>query len=459
MPSVRRGPSVPRGVRSRLVRQALVTVSVAVVLLGVPLAVMGVLVVRAEARTAVHRQADALVRVVVDRRSDGRVVDAAALRRVLTSAGAGPGASAVVTAGGRTWSVGTRPDAPLVEGRSRQSSAGVQAVVAVPVAQVDVVVRRVVLAVLGASVVALAAGVGVAGWQARRISAPLEELAAAAELLASGGAGGPGPAPSGLPEVDRVAAGLRRSAAQMQAALAVERDFAADASHQLRTPLAALSMRLEEIAGTDDVDVARDEARIALSQVERLASVVEQLLGRARRSAPSTVLEVDLAALLAQQRTEWRPTFAAHARELVVDVPAGLGVRATPSGLTQVVATLLENSLVHGAGTTTVSARRSGGTVVLEVCDQGEGVPPELGPRIFERQVSGRSGTGLGLSLARDLVEADGGRIELVRARPAVFAVFLSAPAGPGATAGPVPVVGGDQAVPREPGPVRVTGA
>ena len=74
----------------------------------------------------------------------------------------------------------------------------------------------------------------------------------------------------------------------------------------------------------------------------------------------------------------------------------------------------------------------TGGSVVVEVCDQGPGVPAELGQRVFERAVSGRSGTGLGLALARDLAEAGGGRLELISRRPAVFAVFLPRANDPG---------------------------
>jgi len=95
------------------------------------------------------------------------------------------------------------------------------------------------------------------------------------------------------------------------------------------------------------------------------------------------------------------------------------------SALSQVVATLVENALLHGGGTTTLGTRRSGGSVVIEVTDEGEGVPRHLARHVFDRDVSGGSGSGLGLAVARALIEVEGGRLELTRARPATFAVFL----------------------------------
>jgi signal transduction histidine kinase len=74
-----------------------------------------------------------------------------------------------------------------------------------------------------------------------------------------------------------------------------------------------------------------------------------------------------------------------------------------------------------------VSTRSTGISLVVEVTDEGPGVPRELGSRIFERSVSGRRGTGLGLAVARELAETDGGRLELVQQKPPVFALFLSA--------------------------------
>ena len=125
--------------------------------------------------------------------------------------------------------------------------------------------------------------------QARRLTRPLEELAEAADRLGSGDARPLGRR-YGIPELDQVAEGLDGSAQRITDLLSAGRDFAADASHQLRTPLTALSMRLEEmIASAEEPDVVREEGAAALAQTERLAEVVGQLLGRvARRSVAGT---------------------------------------------------------------------------------------------------------------------------------------------------------------------------
>jgi signal transduction histidine kinase len=286
---------------------------------------------------------------------------------------------------------------------------------------------RAVALVVAAAVVAFAAGIAMALWQARRLAAPLVYLAASAEQLGSGQVR-PRLEPSGVEEIDLVVAELARSADRLAGRLAAERQFAADASHQLRTPLTALSMRLEEIAAATDSDEVREEARISLEQVERLVMVVDDLLSRSRRAQGGTTEAVHLVDVVHQQQEEWGPSFRSVGRRLVVEVPAGVAVLATPGALAQVLATLIENSLKHGGGATTVRSRPSGpgGAVVIEVTDEGPGVPDDLAPRIFEREVTSGAGTGLGLSLARDLVAADGGRLELAQRRPPVFAVFLA---------------------------------
>ena len=271
----------------------------------------------------------------------------------------------------------------------------------------------------------LAAGV-IALRHADRLAATLETLRQRVERLA-GGDTRPSPLTTGIEEVDRLDQALVRGAQHTARRLASERDFAADASHQLRTPLTALLMRLEEIAATDDLAVVEEESTIAIAQVERLSRVVDDLMSRTRSGVGASPA-VSLDSVLASLQREWQPAFASARRSILVSGERGLGVRSTPVALAQILTTLLENSLAHGQGTVEIAARRSGPSVVIEVTDGGEGVPAAIAPHIFERSVSS-TGSGLGLSLARDLAEAAGGRLELVSARPAVFALFLSAAA------------------------------
>jgi signal transduction histidine kinase len=282
--------------------------------------------------------------------------------------------------------------------------------------------------VVTGSLALLAVGVAVAlaMFQARRLSRPMQELAGAADRLGSGDARPLGRR-YGVAELDRVAEGLDGSAQRISDMLAAEREFAADASHQLRTPLTALSMRLEEmVAAADQPTVVREEGAAALVQTERLAEVVSQLLGRTRSPAGGSRKRVSIDDVVAQQVVEWDPAFRRKNRKLEVAGDKNLRAYGRPGTLSQVIATLLDNALVHGAGTVTIRTSRTPNSVVIEVRDEGKGVPAELVPRIFERSVSGKpGGTGLGLALARSIAAADGGNVVLVRPRPAVFAVFL----------------------------------
>jgi signal transduction histidine kinase len=259
-----------------------------------------------------------------------------------------------------------------------------------------------------------------------RVERSTKELVELATRFAAGEAR-LAPVHSEIDEIEQVSGVMTRRAHDMTKSLAAERDFAADASHQLRTPLTALLMRLEEISETDDADVVKEEANIAIAQVERLTRVVDDLLGRTRGAGgPSPAVSLD--SVIAALQREWQPAFEQARRSVRVRGERGLFVRSTPVALSQVLSTLLENSLVHGRGTVDVHARRSGPSVIIEVSDQGDGVPAAMAPHIFERSVSSGAGgsTGLGLALARDLAESNGGRLDLVQAQPARFALFLS---------------------------------
>lgn len=231
---------------------------------------------------------------------------------------------------------------------------------------------------------------------------------------------------TGVPEVDSIGRILERNQMSLSRALSAERSFAADASHQLRTPLAALLLRLEEIGHTDDLGEAKVEARIAISQTERLANVVDDLLHRTRAGHADGGRSVSLDTVLSVLEQEWHPSFGAKGRTIEVSTERAMIVRASASAMSQVLNTLVENSLQHGGGTVFITAQRSGPSAVIHVSDEGPGIGVELARSVFNRAVTTGRGTGLGLAVARERAEAFGGRVELDDPAKAQFAFYVS---------------------------------
>lgn len=409
--------------RRRILRATAAALAVAMILLGIPLAIAAVELVRTDALSDLDLRTATAARALEVRYRAGETITEDVLDSYVSDAAGAPAYIYVSLPDGDVLTAGEEPRPAFSD--SHVTDDGLVVVMYVPWWDVFWSAARFVVLVIVAGLVAVAAGIATAIWQANKLTAPLVYLAASAEQLGTGQVR-PQLEKSGIEEIDQVAEELERSADRMAARLATERQFAADASHQLRTPLTALNMRLEEIGALSDSDEVREEVDKSLEQVERLVGVVDELLGRSRQALGSGTQEVALEDIFQQQREEWTRAFQAAGRDLVIH-PTEVVVFATPGGLAQVLATLIENSLHHGGGTTTVSARESGANhaTVIEVRDQGEGVPEDLAPRIFEREVTSGRGTGLGLALARDLVSADGGRLELAQRVPAAFAVFL----------------------------------
>ncbi len=401
---------------------SMIAVAVAAVLaLGIPLAVAISRLEVDQVRAQLHRDAEQVARNLQIRLDAGFPPGA----RQLAAATLSDRYVIVRQVGGGTVTVGVEPP-PNDAMTSTYGTADFSVTVETDDSEVSGNVLRSLLLIGAVAMLAVGIAVVLGLAYSRRLLRPLEELAGAADRLGSGDSSPLGRR-YGIQELDRVAEGLDSSAQRINELLSAEREFSVDASHQLRTPLTALSMRLEEMmAAADEPEVVREEGAAALAQTERLADVVGQLLGRARRSASGapTVSSVD--EIVAQQLAEWEPAFRRISRRLVVTGEKGLFAFATPGGASQVIATLLDNALVHGAGTVTIRTSRTRRSVVVEVRDEGSGVPADLAPRIFERSVSGApGGTGLGLALARTIAAADGGQVVLVRPRPAVFALFL----------------------------------
>jgi signal transduction histidine kinase len=406
--------------KRRLLFSTLAVAVVAVLLLGVPLAYAVYQVIYDETREQLERDAVQVVAGVQLRQNAGQPITARSLARDF------PGRYILVTLPDeRQVSVGRAPSDPQRALSKSAQAFGIHVQVSKDSEGVKRYAWRSVALIGSLSALGLAVAVGLAMVQARRLTLPLIDVAETAERLGTGDAR-PRRRRYGIPEVDRVAEVLDQSAVRIAGLLAASREFASDASHQLRTPLTALSMRLEEmVAAAADPATVREEGVAALSQVERLVAVVEQLLARARHDPTGAAVPTVIADVIEQQVEEWQPLFRRAKRELCVTGQDRLKALVTPGGLAQIIATLLDNSLVHGAGTVTIHTKSTATSVVVEVSDEGPGIRSDLTTRVFERNVSGRKGTGLGLYLARTLADADAGRLELVQACPATFALFL----------------------------------
>jgi signal transduction histidine kinase len=265
------------------------------------------------------------------------------------------------------------------------------------------------LALAAGAAVIVAIAIAAALVLSRRLARPLEVLAYAARRLGHGDFSVRAPR-SSIPEVDEVAEALDATAARLEDLVSRERAFSADASHQLRTPLAALRIELEamemEIEGREPGSTALTPA---LKQVDRLEETIATLLEVARDvyRAPG---QTDLVTLIDELAAEWHGRLAADNRPLRTRLDSEhLVAGASAPVLRQVLGVLIENAERHGKGAVTISARSRDEWLVVDLADDGPGFDgdPEAA---FQRRGPGE-GHGIGLSLARSLAHAEGGRL------------------------------------------------
>jgi signal transduction histidine kinase len=266
------------------------------------------------------------------------------------------------------------------------------------------------LAALGAGVVAAATLAALV--LARRLARPLERLAVDARRLGDGHFNVRAHR-AAIPELDAVAVALDTTAQRLHDLLTRERAFSASASHQLRTPLAALRIELE---GLQLKEPDQPELIAAVAQVDRLQATIDTLLTVAR-DLPRTDRHTDLTALLDEVQARWRGTLAEQSRPLHARIQAERPVTtAAHSVLSEILDVLIANAHRHGAGPVTLTARAVGSGLALDVTDEGPGF--DRPDDIFTRRTPDREGHGLGLVLARSLAEAEGGRLTITRAAP-----------------------------------------
>ncbi len=273
---------------------------------------------------------------------------------------------------------------------------------------------------LAVAVLGVAAVIGAGA--ARRITRPLRQLNDMASRFSDGDLTARSPV-TGPQETQTLARTLNQGAERLDTLIASQRIFVADASHQLRTPLTALRLSLDNIADGVDDESVREDVEQATAEVVRMSRLVNGLLVLARAEAKVSAAEpLPLWDIVEERLAVWRP--AADERGVTIALRGSADGRplvlASPGHLDQVLDNVLSNALEVSpdGGTITVRVEPRGDVVVLSVLDEGPGMSDEEKSRAFDRfwrgrGLTGRSGSGLGLAVVKQLVTDDGGTVTL----------------------------------------------
>jgi signal transduction histidine kinase len=300
---------------------------------------------------------------------------------------------------------------------------------------VDALVHRYWLGLIAIAAVVLTAVAGI-GWAvARSVTRPLRTLEAAADRFATGDLSAAAPDPRAPPEIAALGATMNSMAQRLEQLLEEQRAFVADASHQLRTPLTALRLRLENVqsglaAGGDAEDLGA-----AIDETTRLAALVNDLLKLARAEQATAPESVDLVRLARDRVDTW--SAIADSSDVALDYTSPSGpviVSAVPSGVEQILDNLIDNAIAASPAGGRVSVTVAPGDAQhrLTIADEGSGLSDELKARAldrFWRSDDSRPGTGLGLPIARALAEASGGSLRLSDGTAGGLAVTVTLPA------------------------------
>lgn len=242
------------------------------------------------------------------------------------------------------------------------------------------------------------------------------------------------PLPAAHDEIRRLGETLNEMLARLRAAFERESRFVADASHDLRTPIAIIKTELEgalQVAGPETSVHASLVA--AAEECDRLGQLAEDLLVIARAADGQLPVRPELTpvrVLLGGVRDRYADRSRRRGRVIRVVGESDLLVRADPVRMRQALGNLVENALRHGQGEIVLVARSSAGGIEIDVSDEGPGFPPDLAPRAFERFARGDrartgEGFGLGLAIVQAIAEAHGGSASIVDTTPTTVRIWL----------------------------------
>ncbi len=274
-------------------------------------------------------------------------------------------------------------------------------------------VHRIILGLGVIGLGALAAGLIIAFVMAGSFSRPLTKLATVAKRLGQGDLSARADTDENITEIAELATSFDEMADRVEATVKAQREFVANASHQLRTPLTGMKLRIES-AMAEAHEETRRQLEAADTEVDRLAGIVDRLLVMARRIEEGGLSEIDLDDAVERAVARWGERVS---REGVTISAKGSGGRAlgVSADLDQVLDNLIDNAVSYAPGPIVVEAGQANGSAFVAVQDRGPGIVPEERARVTERFYRGAGappgGSGLGLAIVRELAEKWGGTV------------------------------------------------
>lgn len=291
-----------------------------------------------------------------------------------------------------------------------------------PVSAIDGRVSSRLRAIFLAAVISLLLAALIGSVLAQTLTEPLRRLRRATRRIAGGELTARADISTGPPEIRDLADDFNTMVARLEQAVADQRDFAGDASHQLRTPLTTLRLRVDQILDDHRLDASqRGALEAARGEIRRMERLVEGLLALARAGASSADCTMVDAAAVARERFEsWEALAAESAVALEYIGPDGLDVWAVEGALEQIVDNCVANALDHATNLTRIEIRlmRDGPAALLEIRDDGQGLSDADRANAFDRfwrgPESAAGGSGVGLAVVKRLAEACNGSAAIV---------------------------------------------
>ncbi len=307
--------------------------------------------------------------------------------------------------------------APIIDDQVEGGPTGIAGAtrITLDVREVSEAVRNVTIGIVVIGLGGLLAGLLIAFGLAGSLARPLKELATTAKRLGDGDLAARAGAIKGPKEVEDLAATFDQMAERVERTFDAQRSFVANVSHQLRTPLTGMKLRIERATEEAEDPDQRRQLEAADIELDRMAATVDRMLEMARDIEEGAPTQVDLTDAAEEAVRRWVDRAAVAGSTVSAVTTREVRAQANPKDVEQILDNLIDNALLYAAGPVVVETGLRGARAFLAVADRGPGIAPQDRAHVTERFVRGRGspvkGSGLGLAIVRDLVEKWGGTL------------------------------------------------